>query len=78
MATIIGETVEVAAVFAGSIRPVKFRWKGRVYIVREVTYRWRTVEGSERVVHFSVTDGATLFELAYKQSSMTWSLEKVE
>lgn len=82
MATEIGEPIKVMAVFdeggQGGVRPVKFRWRGRVYPVCEVTYTWRTREGSAAVIHFSVTDGATLYELAYNLSTMGWSLEQVD
>ncbi|MFQ5329416.1 MAG: hypothetical protein ACE5D4_05430 [Thermodesulfobacteriota bacterium] len=60
------------------VRPVKFRWRGRLYPVDEITYTWRTREGNADIVHFSVTDGATLYELAYNLSTMGWSLEQVE
>jgi len=76
--TEIGEPVEVAAIFADGVRPVKFRWKGNVYTVKEITFLWQTTEGQSRVIHFSVTDGSTLYELAYNQSDMRWSLERVE
>ena len=82
MTTEIGEPIKVMAVFdgvgQGGVRPVKFRWRGRVYPVCEVTYTWRTREGSAAVIHFSVTDGATLYELAYNLSTMGWSLEQVD
>ncbi len=76
--TDINKKVEVAAVFSGGVRPVKFRWNGRVYPVEEITYTWRTRDGEASLVHFSVTDGATLYELVYNQSTMEWSLENVE
>jgi hypothetical protein len=78
MATEIREPVEVAAVFDKGIRPVKFRWNDRVYPVKEITYTWKTRTGSATIVHFSVTDGSTLFELSYNQSTMKWALEQVE
>ncbi len=86
MATEIGERIKVMAVFdgggqgdgQGGVRPIKFRWRGRVYPVSEVTYTWRTREGNAAVIHFSVTDGATLYELAYNLSTMGWSLEQVD
>ena len=78
MVTEIGEFVKVVAVFDGGIRPVKFQWRERVYAVEEITYTWRTREGAAPIIHFSVTDGATLYELAYNQSTMRWSLEQAD
>lgn len=78
MATKINEPIKVIAVFDRDLKPVKFKWKGKVYPVKEITYTWLTKDGSAQIVHFSVTDGASLYELAYNQSAMRWSLEKVE
>jgi hypothetical protein len=78
MVTEVGERIKVMAVFDGGVKPVKFRWRDRVYPVREVTYTWRSMDGSARIMHFSVTDGSTLFELTFNQATMRWSLESVE
>ncbi|MEE8185187.1 MAG: hypothetical protein V3T96_02155 [Thermodesulfobacteriota bacterium] len=75
--TEIRDSIKVMAIFDRGIRPVKFRWEGRVYPVKEITYTWRTREGSAEVIHFSVTDGASLYELSYNKSTMRWSLEQV-
>jgi hypothetical protein len=78
MATEIREQIKVMAIFDKEVRPVKFKWNNRVYPVKEITYTWRTKEGNASVLHFSVTDGASLYELTYNQSTMKWSLEQVE
>jgi hypothetical protein len=75
----IGERVEVAVVFKDGPRPIKFKWKGRVYPVKEVTHAWRTGgNGRPETMHSAVTDGATLFELAFDRGGMKWTLESVE
>jgi len=74
----IGEGVNVVAVFDPALRPAKFKWKGRVYPVKEITYSWASRRGSAPVTHFSVTDGASLYELAYNHATGRWSLEEVE
>ena len=78
MSTGIGEPVKVMAIFDRTLRPVKFRWRDRVHVVKEITHTWNTKEGGEARIHFSVTDGATLFELTYNRSTLKWSLERVE
>ncbi|MBM4386940.1 MAG: hypothetical protein FJ088_04325 [Deltaproteobacteria bacterium] len=78
MATEIGEPVKVMALFDPDIKPVKFRWHERVYPVKDVTYTWRSSEGEADIVHFSVTDGASVYELSYNKKTMKWRLEQVE
>ncbi len=76
----IGERVIVIAMFGGKyrLRPLRFSWAKRVIHIKEITYSWIDMEGSDKVHHFSVTDGATLYELSFNTSSMMWNLEKVE
>ncbi len=78
--TLIREPVEVIALFdcgMSPLRPLRFRWKGRVFRVRHITFTWSTMDGSAPVIHFSVHDGATLYELSYNKSTMKWTLEGV-
>lgn len=77
-ATDIGEPVNVVAVFDTGVRPVKFKWKGTVYPVKEVTYRWSSRRGMTDYIHFSVTDGATLFELVYNTATTRWTLDRID
>lgn len=74
----IGEIINVVAVFDPGLRPARFRWKDRVYPVKEITYTWTSKRGGAGVTHFSVSDGASLYELAYNHSTMRWSIEEVE
>ncbi len=84
MSTLIGDPVRVAVIFdrgAGGIeglRPVKFSWRSRDFTIEEITYSWETREGAMKIAHFSVTDGTGLYELAYNQSTMQWTLENIE
>jgi hypothetical protein len=76
----IGETISVIASFGlpYKIRPVRFKWKGRLFEIREITYSWQTQEGQTRIYHFSITDGKTLYELSFDTASLVWKVEKVE
>ncbi len=76
----IQETISVLAVFEPpyKLKPVRFKWSGRVFKVREVTYLWKAKEGDTEIYHFSVTDGKSLYELSFNASSLIWKIEKVE
>jgi hypothetical protein len=76
--TYIGEKVNVLASFTGGIRPIKFKWSGRLVTVKEVTYTWKSREGQASVHHFSVTDGTSLYELSFHTQSLVWKLENLE
>ena len=80
MVTQIQEQVKVIAVFGEGkkLKPVKFFWKNREYIVKSITYIWSSRRGNETICHFAVTDGNNLYELAYESEKLTWSLESVE
>jgi hypothetical protein len=76
----IGETISVIASFGlpYKIRPVRFKWNGRLFEVREITYSWQTKEGQNKIYHFSISDGKTLYELSFHAASLLWRLEKIE
>lgn len=75
----INEKIKAAAVFEdNNIKPKWFVWKNRKYAITETTYSWKTKSGEEQVIHFSVTDGNTLFEISYNQKTLKWVLEKTE
>jgi len=74
----IGEKVSVLASFTAGIRPIKFKWSGRLITVQEVTYTWKSKEGQANIHHFSVTDGTSLYELSFHTQSLVWRLENLE
>ncbi len=84
MSTPVGDPVRVAVIFdiggggINGLRPVKFSWRSRDFSIEEITYSWETREGAAKIARFSVTAGATLYELAYNQSSMRWTLDSIE
>ena len=84
MPTEIKESIRVMAVFDSansddsSVKPVRFKWRGRVYPVKEVTYRWHSNLGAAPLIHFAVSDGATLFEITYNKSTLGWTIENIE
>ncbi|MEK6673345.1 MAG: hypothetical protein AABY42_07715 [Nitrospirota bacterium] len=76
----IGDTISVLASFGMSyrIKPLKFKWSGRLFDVKEITYTWKTKEGQKDVYHFSVTDGKTLYEITFDTGSLIWRIENLE
>ncbi len=76
----IRETISVVASFGMpyKIRPVKFRWNGKLFEVKDITYVWQTKEGQTKIYHFSITDGKTLYELSFDTASLVWRLERLE
>lgn len=76
----IGENIIVIASFGlpYKIKPVRFKWSGRLREVKDITYTWTTREGQSSIYHFSVTDGNTLYELSFNTTSLLWRLESLE
>ncbi len=76
----IREQVSVIAAFWGNsqLRPLRFSWSSRQIQIKDVTYEWATSKGDSRLLHFSVTDGSTLYELSFNTNSINWVLEGVE
>ncbi len=77
---IISEPISVIASFSPScrLRPVKFVWGKRSLQIQEITYQWKTREGTSAIYHFSVTDGRTLYEISFNSSTLLWRLEGLE
>lgn len=81
MQEIINEKVIVAAVFGDSrkkISPVWFIRRGNKHKVKKVTYVWSERKGGIILYHFSVYDGADLYDLTYNASSLVWSIGSVD
>jgi hypothetical protein len=79
MVNTIREPIKVGVIFsANSIKPVWFMWKSSRYTVKQVTFAWRSREGSATIYHFAVTDGANLFELSFHTKTAEWILESIE
>ena len=74
------EDIRVAVIFGpgSAIRPVWFDWRRRKHTVEEITYSWQERQGEATILHFAVSDGASLFELAYDTTGRTWALSAVE
>jgi hypothetical protein len=75
----VNESVKVLALFCrGTMRPVRFSWRGVDYAVKQITFKWKDREGKAAVYHFAVSDGSSVFQLGYQPESLTWKLEAVD
>ncbi|MBA4418615.1 MAG: hypothetical protein C0392_12020 [Syntrophus sp. (in: bacteria)] len=74
----VGQTISVLASFSAGMKPLQFRWSGRIIKVKEITYTWKSREGQKDIFHFSVTDGDSLYELTFDTRSLLWRLEHIE
>jgi len=75
MYTDFDDRLEVCARFSrGAVTPVWFSWLGRRYDIEEVTFTWEERCGRSLVRHFSVTDGANIFEIGYDSEKGAWKL----
>jgi ribosomal protein L36 len=73
------EPIEVVTYFReGKIIPLKFRWNGRVYIIRHVHGQWKQRQGYATQFYFSTrSDGADFFELMFDTGDFSWKLARV-
>jgi len=76
----VEEPVTVIASFGGKerLRPLKFRWNGRVIQVSDVTYRWTSTDGDRKFYCFSITDGKALYNLSFDPQGLQWKLLEIE
>jgi hypothetical protein len=76
----IRENIRVAVIFGpgNRVAPVWFDWRRRKHTVKEITYTWQERQGDATILHFAVSDGADLFELAYNTGNQLWDLTAVD
>ena len=75
----IFEPIEVISFFKnGKIRPLRFKWNGRVYKVEKVNGQWVSHQGYAKQYHFSVlADSSDHFELLFDSSNFDWQIARV-
>jgi hypothetical protein len=76
----MAERIEVISVFRQkTVRPVKFKYAGRVHVVSKILYSWMTREGSFPVHNFSVlTEDGERFALSLNTYTMDWTISCVD
>jgi hypothetical protein len=74
----VDEPIDVWAVFSsGKLRPVAFEWQRERKKISEITFSWTEKRGNDRLVFYSVTDGANTYEICYDTLELNWRLVKV-
>lgn len=73
------EPIEVITFFKnGQIIPLKFRWNGRVYKIKQVAGHWKENQGYAQQHHFSVqVEDSDCFELLFDGADFSWQLARV-
>jgi hypothetical protein len=76
----IGEPVEAIVKFEkGRIVPLRIRWRGRVYPIKEVTGWWKSRKGRLTFFHLSlILESGDYYEVSLNTESLVWYLERVE
>ena len=76
----IKQPIRIATIFTPDrqIKPVWFDWNNRKHSIQETCYFWKERVGDALLLHFSVRDGETLYELIYDTREQSWILEGIE
>jgi len=70
--------IKVGAIFKeNKIIPKWFIWESRKYEVKSLDFTWEDMQGTEKIIKFSVRDGINSYELAYNTARMNWALENI-
>jgi hypothetical protein len=74
----LNDPVDVLTAFVdGSMRPIRFRWQGRVIRVRRITGQWARREGQALLRYFAVQGSRDdSYELCYDARGPAWVLSR--
>lgn len=74
----LDDPVDVLTVFVdGRLRPLRFRWQGRVVKVGSVSDEWVRREGHSLLRYFAVTGpGGDTYELCFDPRGPRWILSR--
>lgn len=74
----LDDPVDVLTAYVdGRMEPLRFRWKGRVVRVRNVTGRWTRREGQAVLRYFAIDAGADeTYELCFDPRHARWTLSR--
>lgn len=74
----LNDPVDVLSAFVdGRVRPLRFRWQGRVVRIQRVTGEWTRREGNAQMKYFAVEGGAAeTYELCFDPRGSRWILAR--
>ena len=74
----LSDPVDVITAFMeGKIRPLRFRWRGRVIRVKQVTGEWNRREGQSVLRYFAIDAvGVGSYELIFDPRGPKWTLSR--
>jgi hypothetical protein len=74
----LNDPVDVLGAFVdGKLRPVRFRWQGRVVRIRKVSGEWVRREGQTVLRYFAVeSSGVESYELCFDPRGPRWILSR--
>jgi hypothetical protein len=75
----IFEEIDVITLFKeGKIKPLRFKWNGRIYKITTVHGYWASPRGYNKQYHFSlITDSSDYFEIIFDTSNFEWQIARV-
>jgi len=75
----IFEPIEVIGYFhEGRLRPLRFKWNGRVYKIKRLNGHWVSNQGYNKQHHFSViSETSDYFELLFDSADFGWQVARV-
>ena len=74
----LNDPVDVLTAFeAGVMRPIRFRWQGRIVRVQRITGQWSRREGQTMLRYFAVQGGQDeSYELCFDARIARWVLSR--
>jgi hypothetical protein len=75
----IFEPIEVITLFKeGHIKPLRFKWNGRVYKINRINGQWASPQGYNKQIHYSlIADSSDYFEIMLDTSNYEWQVARV-
>lgn len=71
----VNEPIQVAAIFKNSeLKPLKFLWHGREYLISKINLAYSSFEGREKLYFFAVSDGNNYFKMQFNSGNLIWTL----
>ncbi len=75
----LDDEIEVIVLFERrSLKPVRFRWRGKAYKIDRITGDWTSDVGQSKLRYFAIVDSASnFFQLCYDERATSWRIAKV-